>query len=41
MSAELFASSVNAPDLGGGAEGVLVVTDGPSDLGYRSSAETH
>ena len=39
--AELFASSSNAPDLGGGAEGEPVVTDGSSDLGYRSGTETH
>lgn len=35
-SAELFASSMTAPDLGGGAQAALLVTDGPSDLGYRS-----
>lgn len=32
---------MNAPDLGGGAGGTLVVTDGSSDLGYRSCTETH
>lgn len=35
------ASSLNAPDLGGGAEGELAVMDGSSDLGYRSGAEIH
>lgn len=35
----VFASSTSAPDLGGEAAGELVVTDGSSNLGYRSSAE--
>lgn len=38
--AEPFASSTSAPDLGGEAAGELVVADGSSNLGYRSSAET-
>lgn len=31
-----FASSTDAPDLGGEAGGALVVTDGSSKSGYRS-----
>ena len=40
MFTELPASSAHAPDLGGGAEGALVMTDGSLDLGYGLSAET-
>lgn len=41
MLIELCAFSMSAPDLGEGAQGALVVTDGYPDLGYRSIAETH
>lgn len=36
----LLASSVNAPDLGGEAGRELLMTDGSSNLEYRSDTET-
>ena len=36
---KMIASNMNVSDLGRGAEGALIVTDGSCDLGYRTNAE--